>query len=376
MRLKPAPPLMRGLCVLLSGLAPLAETAFADPLIDSQAAANAVPADLFAIATPQGIDDEDFVEIGGLKQWVTIRGKDRRNPVILIVGGTQADGPGAVMSPYIRTFLPWEKDFTVVQWDPRGAGKTFVEAGKTVGDDLTFDRLVQDGMAVADHARARLGKTKIVLLGVNFGSTLGVKMIQARPDLFSAYVGAGQIVSPRIDREHFGYARLLRLATAAGDEAALADLRISGPEPWRAPRDPVKVAAFVRAGAKYRPPHPANPLQEALSAPHWTLNDVMAAQAAAALNEQKVGRDWGEHFDFASLGPWLSVPVFVIQGEDNDTAPTPMAKAWLDGLKAPRTGFAAIPVAGNHALETHNAAFLALLDQLVRPVAVAADRRR
>jgi pimeloyl-ACP methyl ester carboxylesterase len=367
----PAPLKRRALCALSACLLAL-------PLgLDTAAAqTGAAPATDLSITTPNGVDEEAFVEIGGLRQWVTTRGEDRANPVLLIVGGTQVDGPGAVMSPYVGVFRPWEKDFTVVQWDPRGAGKTFVEAGKTLGPDLTVDQLVQDGLALTDHLRARLGKSRIVLLGVNFGSTVGVKMVMARPDRFSAYVGAGQIVSRRAERERFGYQRLLRLATAAGDEAALAELRTSGPDPWREPRDPAKVAAFQRAGARYRPPHPANPLQQALSAPHWTLADVMGAQGAAALNERALGRDWGEHFDFASLGPRLDVLVFVIQGEDNDTAPTPMAKAWLDGLQAPRKGFAAIPVAGNHALETHTAAFLVLLDRMVRPIAVAADRRR
>ena len=328
-----------------------------------------------AIATPKGIDEEAFVDIGGVRQWVTIRGQDRDNPVLLVVGGTAVDGPGAVMSPFVRTFLPWERDFTVVQWDPRCAGKTFAEAGKVLDPNLSLDRLVGDGLDLTDYLRAHLGRRKIVLLGVNFGSTLGVKMALARPAAFSAYVGAGQIVSNRADRERFGYERLLRLATAAGDQAALADLKISGPTPFREPRDPAKVAAFLRAGAKYRPPNPTDQVRQVLSAPHWTVADATGIQRAQALNEEKIGRDWGEHFDFTTLGPRFRVPVFVIQGEDNDTAPTPAAKAWLDRVTAPKKGFAAIPVAGNHAMETHTAAFLAELNRLVRPVAVAADRR-
>lgn len=208
-----------------------------------------------------------------------------------------------------------------------------------------------------------------MLLGVNFGSTLGVKMIMARPGLFSAYVAAGQIANPRAERERFGYARLVRLATAAGDQAALTDLKLAGADVWREPRDPARVAAFQRVFVKYRPPVPANPMQEALSAPHWTMDDLLAAQVAGAQNERALGRAWGEGFDYASLGPRLSVPVFVIQGEQATTSPAPMAKAWLDGLKAPKKVFATIPGGGNHALETHAADFLILLDRQVRPVA-------
>lgn len=315
------------------------------------------------------VDEADFVPIGGIRQWVTIRGQDRANPVLLIVGGTQVDGPGAILSPYVRTFQPWEKDFTLVQWDPRGAGKTFFANGKTIGPDLTVDRLVQDGLELADYLCGHLGKRKIVLLGVNFGSTLAVKMIQAKPERFSAYVAAGQITKPRAERERFGYERLLRLATAAKDEASLADLKLAGPDVWREPRDPARIAAFQRAFVKYRSPVPANPMQEAMSAPHWTLEELMAAQGAAAQNERVLGKAWGESFDYGSLGARLKVPVFVIQGDEATSAPAPMAKAWLDGLTAPKKVFVTIPGAGNHALETHTAAYLDLLDRHVRPVA-------
>jgi hypothetical protein len=61
-----------------------------------------------------------FVKIGGIYQWVTIRGQDRENPVMLIMHG----GPGVATSPLALYTLGWERDFTLVQWDQRGAGKT------------------------------------------------------------------------------------------------------------------------------------------------------------------------------------------------------------------------------------------------------------
>ena len=34
----------------------------------------------YAAASPNGIDEARFVEIGGIQQWITIRGDDRNNP--------------------------------------------------------------------------------------------------------------------------------------------------------------------------------------------------------------------------------------------------------------------------------------------------------
>ena len=336
----------------------------------------AAPQASFSQAPPRtqalpAIDEEAFVAVGGVDQWVSIRGDDPINPVLLIVGGTSVDGPGTVMSPFVRTFGPWERQFTVVQWDTRGAGKTFAQAGQKVGADLTLDQIVSDGLELTERLRARLGKRKIIVLGVNFGSTVGVEMVERRPDLFAAYVGVGQIVENRAASERYAYERLLRLARAAHDDAALADLKLAGPDVWRQPRDPAKVAAFLRAREHYAPPAPnfAVVRDEVLHAPHWSMADALAIQAGMQASEAQLGQDWGEHFDFTHLGATIAVPVVLIQGAENDTAPTPAAKAWLGRIPAPSKTFDVIAGAGNHAIETHNAAVLDALVHDVRPLA-------
>src|SRR5579872_6609572 len=77
-----------------------------------------------ASAAP-GINESGFMKIGGIDQWIAIQGSDVRNPVILYLHG----GPGEAQSPFLKQFLPWQRDFTVVNWDQRGAGKTFGRNG-------------------------------------------------------------------------------------------------------------------------------------------------------------------------------------------------------------------------------------------------------
>lgn len=69
----------------------------------------------------RGVDETSFVRIGGIDQWIAIQGRDVANPVLVFLHG----GPGEAQSPYLKDFLPWEQDFTVVNWDPRGSGKTY-----------------------------------------------------------------------------------------------------------------------------------------------------------------------------------------------------------------------------------------------------------
>ena len=69
----------------------------------------------------------------------------------------------------------------------------------------------------------------------------------------------------------------MRLATAAGDKAALADLQISAPTPYREPREKARLDAIFRAGLACRPPNPTDTIQQVMSAPHWTPADMALA---------------------------------------------------------------------------------------------------
>ena len=135
-----------------------------------------------AIESSAAVHEAGYVSIGGIPQWIEIRGWDRTNPVALWLHG----GPGAPVLPASYTsFLPWEKTFTIVHWHQRGAGLTYA-ATPLNASPLTIDRMVQDGIAVIEHVRRRLHKDTIILIGHSWGSVIGTRMVQRRPDLFAA----------------------------------------------------------------------------------------------------------------------------------------------------------------------------------------------
>src|SRR5262249_30762848 len=135
-------------------------------------------------------------------------------------------------SPFAGSmFKGWEKDFTLAQWDQRGAGRTYGKTGAAIESTMTVERMVQDGLEVAAYLSKHLGKKKVIVVGGSWGSFLGISMAKARPQLFHAYVGHAQMVSwwKNVDAS---YGRLLELAQAAGDEKAVAALTSIGPPPW------------------------------------------------------------------------------------------------------------------------------------------------
>ena len=126
------------------------------------------------------IAEAGFVRIGGIEQWIAIRGSDPGNPVIVFLHG----GPGEATSPFLDEFGPWQDHFTVVAWDQRGAGRTFGRNGAAT-PDMTLARLVDDAVEVTGYAKSRFPGRKILLVGQSWGAMLGTCLLTSpstRPD--------------------------------------------------------------------------------------------------------------------------------------------------------------------------------------------------
>jgi pimeloyl-ACP methyl ester carboxylesterase len=290
------------------------------------------------------VDEAGFVALGGIEQWVTIRGSSCANPVVLFLHG----GPGNPLSPYGgRIYAAWEKDFTLVQWDQRGAGRTFGRNGPPAA--LTIARMTEDGVALSDYLRRRLGKDRIILVGGSWGSVLAVHMARSRPDLFHAYVGAGQLVNYR-ENQAASYERLLALARAADDRATLAEIEALGPPPWTDPRDS---GILRRATRSYE-------RQATVAAPAgwWTPSPAYADPATAAALEAgddfsylqfvgAAGDGMAAAIDLPGLGLDFAIPVFLVQGaEDLVTVPA-VARRYFDSIAAPQKEFRLLAATGH-----------------------------
>jgi proline iminopeptidase len=180
------------------------------------------------IVSGHGIESQVAISVDSTQQWISVRGNDVRNPILLFLHG----GPASPDMPLAWTFqTPWEDYFTVVQWDQRGAGKTYAanDPGK-VADGMTMERMTSDAEEVVAYLRRTYHKKKIFLLGHSWGSVLGVRLAQAHPEWFHAYIGVGQVVNFR-HSEADGYAFALDRARAQGNQEALRDLAALAPYP-------------------------------------------------------------------------------------------------------------------------------------------------
>ncbi len=320
----------------------------------------------YAISSPKGIDESQFVTIGGIDQWITIRGWDRDNPVLLFLHG----GPGDVTNPWtFALFAPWEKQFTVVQWDQRGAGRTLRKSGPAVAPTITVDRMVQDGIELTEHLRKHLGKEKIIVVAHSFGSILGVRMARARPDLFYAYVGTGQVADAT--KNYFvAYDALLKKAKA-GNQQAFDELSRVGPPPY-ASQPPGGGYAVQRKWANAfegADEFLYGTIGLALVAPGNSVRDINDSADGQMLSGDRLVPQT-KSIGPADLGLEFSIPIFVFQGEEDFTTPTALAQHYLESIKAPRKAFVSISGGGHFAVFMRSDQFLKELVARVRPVAL------
>jgi pimeloyl-ACP methyl ester carboxylesterase len=321
-------------------------------------------AEQYAIKSAKGIDEASFVSIGGIEQWVTIRGQDRNNPVLLFLHG----GPGDVTSSWtFSLFAPWEEHFTVVQWDQRGAGRTLRKSGLGVAPTLTTDRMARDGIELAEYLRQHLGKDKIILVAHSFGSIIGLEMVRARPDLFYAYVGTGE-VADETRNYAVAYDALLAKARAVGNQRAVDELTRAGPPPYSSGEGysvQRKWSNEFEGADRFL----AETLGLALVAPGYSVQDINDSTAGQVLSAGRLvpqTRSRGPK----DLGLKFSIPIFFIQGAEDFTTPTALARDYLKAIQAPRKDFVPIPGGGHFAVFIHSDQFLEELVKRVRPLAV------
>ena len=318
------------------------------------------------------VDETGFVVIGGIRQWVTVEGRDCANPVVLIVHG----GPGNPNTPFAhKLFGDWTKDFTIVQWDQRGAGKTYAENRPGEDQPLTMEQLAADGVELARYATQRLGKRKVILMGGSWGSALAVNMAMKAPGLFHAYVGTAQLADYQADMAA-SYRLTLGLARAAGDADAVTKLETLGPPPWTNPR---AFGVLRRITRKYEalqsdaPPKDWFVFGPGYDTPAYEA-DYTAGEDYSFLNFVGLkGDGMGPRIDLAKLGTRFTMPVYMLQGEADLVTPPEVSKAYFDKLTSPEKVFIPLARTGHDPNRTMIDAQLDVLKR-VRAKAVAEDR--
>ncbi|WP_166239726.1 alpha/beta fold hydrolase [Paenibacillus turpanensis] len=280
---------------------------------------------------PESIAVLEQVELGGFKQSVLIRGKDRRNPVLLFLHG----GPGYPQIPFARKHQELlEEHFVVVQWDQRGSGKSY-HWGMSA-NDLQVERLIEDTHELTQLLLQRFQQPKLFLAGHSWGSLLGIWTAQRYPGDYLAYIGIGQVAdSPRA--ESASYRFVLEEAKRRNDAKAIQELEAIGPPPYGNPRKDTTlerkwVAAF---GGSERGSHSSRDLLEGiLLSPEYTWLDGLRLAVGNSFSAKTIMPQI-EHVSLFETVPKLELPVYVAMGRHDHMTPSEVAFDYMQQLDAP-----------------------------------------
>lgn len=302
------------------------------------------------------ICEERYVKINEIEQWITIKG-NKLKPAILFLHG----GPGNPLSPYSDSiYHRWEKDFIIVQWDQRGAGRTY---GRTAPDELTSEylkthpltlgQMVSDGIELTEYLLKYLGKQKIILYGASWGTELGVELAIKRPDLFYAYVGTSQVVNPSEDLL-YDYQQIYSKAQSINDQKTINTMDSIGLPPYDNVRNAGKLFKIIKNYER----------QYLLSVSSFEPSWLKMAHEYDNEKDKKYRED-GDDYSFVNYigdrrfvtesimskinflkdGLVFSIPVYLIQGEADLLTPKVITENYFNKIRAPKKNIFLVPKA-------------------------------
>jgi pimeloyl-ACP methyl ester carboxylesterase len=336
----------------------------------SRAEATAIIANAHKIVTPNGVERLEKVRIGGIDQWVSIRGADRRNPVLLHIHG----GPGYVSIPMSWWFgRGWEEYFTIVQWDQRAAGKThLLNDPAAIKPTLTRERMIADAEEMGAWVRKELNKDKLFVLGHSWGSFLGLQLAQRHPEWLHAYIGVSKFINgPENERHNWRFA--IDAARRAGKAEAVRELEAIAP--YAAPGQTIAIkdlyvqrkwVGFYGGVMAYRRDNSAESALVRLSPDY---------------SDEEIGRVWeGNAFATPYLLPMLltldlssirkiDVPLILLVGRHDATVNSDIAAAWLDTVDAPEKRLVWFEHSAHMPMTEEPGKFLLSLVRYARPIA-------
>ncbi|MFX1460828.1 MAG: alpha/beta hydrolase [Promethearchaeota archaeon] len=193
------------------------------------------------IKTPNGISSLEQIKLGGIKQWIFIRGVDQKNPVLIFLHGGPGE-PALGMSSSRKLDVELIKHFTVVHWDQRGAGKSYSK--EIPVDSMTLDQLVEDLNDLIDYLRNRFNSQKVFIIGHSGGTIIGIKTAYKYPEKIYAYVGVAQIIND-YEGERISYDFLVEKAEESGDIKKLNAIKAIGLPPYGTPEKHFEKARYI-----------------------------------------------------------------------------------------------------------------------------------
>lgn len=284
------------------------------------------------LGAPGAINRLEPVELGGVKQWISIRATNARAPVLLFLHG----GPGSANLAKLRQQVPeLEQHFVVVQWDQRGAGRSSWPGFDY--NSLSIPQMVADAHELVLYLKAQFGVEKITLLGFSWGTAIGLELAGRYPQDIAAYIGVSQMVYP-IEAERLSLEYVRRVARETNNAQASAELDKIDPayqgEGWYSQLNTQRKWLLNFGGVYHTTSNYNHEIWMMLRAPEYSLYQFAWWPMASSRSLETL---WPAvmTLNFFERTPRLPVPVYFFAGRHDYNTPTSLIERYYQQLDAP-----------------------------------------
>ena len=306
-----------------------------------------------------------YLRLGGIDQWVLIRGESIANPPLVLLHG----GPGMSETSFFRHCnAPLEKSFTLVYWDQRGTGKSFDRS--IPRSSMTVEQFVADLDELVTYVCKRLGTNKVTLFGHSWGSVLGVLYAARFPQKVSAYVGSGQY-GDCAAAEAASYEFAVAEAQRRNNRKALKELSAIGPPPYSASKVLKERTWIQRFDGQLSLRGLWNMGRLVLAGPESSIVDLPNLLRGFRFSQNALLAE-ASKLNLLKLVPALQMPVFLFLGRRDHWVPPETSVAYFDALIAPSKTLVWFEESGHEPFVDQPAKFNAAMIELVRSVVVGA----
>lgn len=260
------------------------------------------------------------IELGNIEQSILIRGEDKSNPVLLYIHGGPGDPETSYIVPYQKE---WEEHFIVVNWDQRGSGRSY--HAEIDRNTLTTEQICLDTIELTEYLKKEFQVDKIYLVGHSYGTYVGMKCIQMKPEYYYAYVGIGQIANQQ-ENEEILITYASEMAKQDSNKEALDELASLGELPYDKTDFGNKISTSRKwtsyyGGAMYGRKDVNCLFAKAIFRPEYSLMDLIDFLRGEKLYYSNTESDtvrW-ELFnaDLYEEIPSVEVPIYFVQGRND-----------------------------------------------------------
>lgn len=271
------------------------------------------------------------IQLGGLEQFIMIRGKDTNNPILLFLHG----GPGYSQISFARKYQEeLEESFIVVNWDQRGSGMSY--SYNISRESMNRSRFIEDTKELIDYLCKKYEKEKVYLVGHSWGSELGLYVIDKYPERIAAFISIGQVVNG-LENEVVSYDFVLEMAEKDNNIRALRDIKRIGRPPYKnTVKDTLTQRKWLsKYGGVERKVNTLNDIIfGSVFSPEYTGIDGIKFALGSKFTADTM---WGHNLDldFIRDVPEVKVPIYFCAGRYDYNTPSTLIEKYYNQTRAP-----------------------------------------